>query len=211
MTSGRQYVDEAAALALPTLGFRRSKGRYRLALIDGVEGRIGLNTGNIALGTVSVHPSIAVNHRAIEREIVNREGQGDIDNATIVAHLGEVGPHPEVPDLIVNSKESAQDVLDYIVDRLTRYGIPWMREMATVVGLAAGLERFIAIEPEFRRPIAYRELGRPDLAIESIDRTLEAFDGLPNDGTVGRFRVFAGSLRPELVARLDGSGDIAGH
>lgn len=208
MTSGRQYVNEAAANALPALGFRRRKGLYRLPLADGVEGAIGLNTGNIAPGTVSVHPSISVNHRAIEREIIDRQGEGDIDNATIVAHLGVVGPQREVPDLIVHSRESAQEVLGYIADRLARFGIPWMEEMATLEGLAAGLERFFEIEPEFRRPIAYREIGRPDLAIEAIDRTLLEFEGLPNAGSVGRFRKLSSSLRPELLSLLESSRDI---
>jgi hypothetical protein len=147
-----------------------------------------------------VHPSIWVTHDSIEQEIVERGGHSTPSGPTIVAHIGEVGPNPQYPDLIVDSEATAREVLDYIVDRLERGGIPWMNEMATMEGLAAGLERYDQMEPMFPRPIAYREIGRPDLAIASIDRTLAEFAGLPDGGTVGRFRRFARSLRPELEA-----------
>lgn len=195
-------LDAEARSALPRLGFFHRKRRFRLQLADGVEGRVGLNRANMAPGTVSVQPFVSVHHERIERELARRLGDDVTDDATISAHLGEVGGREKYPDLIVSDSETAREVVEYVMDRLMRYGIPWMDAMVPLPGLAAGLERFLAGEPQFRRPIAYREIGRIDLAIDSIDRTLRWYGDAPNRGTAERFRDFAHTLRQELVAIL---------
>jgi hypothetical protein len=199
MTSATERLHRAASDVVPPLGFRGSRGLYRMTVGSGVTGKLGLNTGNVGPGAITVQPMISVRHDTIEREIAARVGLSSSSGPTIVAHLTELDPDDDVDELLVTSDESAMAVMENIGERLVRSGIPWIREMATMEGLASGLERFTSMEPMFPRPLAYRAIGRVDLAIASIDQTLQEFAGLPNTGTVARFRAFAESLRPDLV------------
>lgn len=197
MTSGRTLVENAAEAELPRLGFRRSKGIYVIDLALGVRGGVGLNVGNVSKGSVIVHPSITVTHDAVEREIAERGGHATPSGPTIVADLRELDEAAD-SEFLVSSDASARSALAYIAEKLDRFGIPWMREMATMEGLASGLERYLQMEPEFPRPIAYREIGRIDLAIASIEQTLSEYAGLPDETSIARFRKFASGLLPEL-------------
>jgi hypothetical protein len=159
----------AAKEALPQLGFRHRRGEFVLDLATGVVGLMGFNTGNVAPGTIIVAPIIAVRHDHIQREIVHRTGSGSAETATIAAHLWDMGPVEDVPELRVFDTESAAYVVELVCSQLRDYGIRWMWKLVDLRALVTALRRWTRPLPEYSLPLILRDLGEIKAALDVID------------------------------------------
>jgi hypothetical protein len=201
VTYTAKSLDALAAERLRDLGFRRKVTLVK-EIRPGVEGRVGLNTGHEP-GGLRLLTLVGLHHRGIEEELAGYFGYDRRHSVTAIAGLFDLFPDPPHWLVMVEDADSAEAAVATIRDGLIRFGLPWMESTAEPENLVAWLGQQDVGEPWLPLVLAQRDVGRPDLALATLDQYAEMARSDSPSGD--RVRRLDAGVRAQLESMVRGS------
>ena len=206
--SSRTHPGEVALCdALVGAGFKkRADGIFTIVLDDDVLGILGLNYASRAggPGELNMNPICGVRIQSLERSVADITGRkySQYMPATVSEPLRYLVPIELRMDWILtreNPEKNAAVIAD-ILASLESYGLPYMRERATLEAMAQAL---VAKEGHrwqtvFRAPVALWLLNRNEEALSAMEAQLTEI-GSQENAAYNDYRAFASALKRRIA------------
>jgi hypothetical protein len=164
------------------IGFRKRAGSdiYTIELADSILGWVGMNNASSggSAGELELWPIMGLRHQEVEQIDCELKGKepNDFHPPTVYWPLRYIMPE-ELREHWMFTPENAPEMARVVADEIEKWGVPWMREHATlekICELAEGDFGFPS-RLNYTRPVIWQLLGKPERAqalINEIDAGL---------------------------------------
>ena len=171
MTQRKVLVKALEAAARSTFiaaGFRRHGTVFATDIGPDVVFRVGLSPSSKRDGTLGVMPSIGVHHISLHKLLAELNGY-QYDPEVSDLGLGLPAVIPGKPQFVMETEDDAAPVVKAIVDGALEYGLPRLRQYATLHAIVEALPTFPGLPPrtyrEYLMPTGLYLLGRDSEAL----------------------------------------------
>jgi hypothetical protein len=194
----RKRVVESLFAELESSGFRLGKGNLIVQLSSEFTGNVGLNfTSHRTDGLIGLNPIMNIVCRQIEDVLVDlTEGAERRPVPSLTTALGYLTPEHRFLEWLFDPKASPADHVQEskrIAKAITLYGVPFLREHASLETVASCLEqsKFSFVErTDYHLPVAYRLLREEPKAAAFVQRRLADLNNR-TDMAANQYRQFA--------------------
>jgi hypothetical protein len=223
MATARRELIEAGLSAcrqrLEAMGFKRHEADiFTLPLAPRLFGRVGLGKGiHRGDGSMDITPVVGLLHQDVQRVVAAcaHLPYHRYSPATVVTNVGRLTPEARDIWIVFPPHESVEEPAAQVCQPISEYGIPWMREHASLAAIDELLSsgQFPSSPmSNFKRPVIAWMLGQADDARQMLRNELKRISesGGPNvAGALAVYERFAAALE-ERMARGAGTPRASG-
>jgi len=194
----KKRVVEYLSAELDSSDFRLGKGNLTVQLDSEFTGHVGFNFAlHRTDGLIGLNPIMNIVCRQIEDALIDlTEGAERRPVPSLTSALGYLTPEHRFLEWLFDPKASPADHVQEskrIAKGITLYGVPFLREYATLETVVTCLEqsKFSFVErANYHLPVAYRLVGEEQKAKAFVQRRLVDFNNR-TDLAANQYRQFA--------------------
>jgi hypothetical protein len=151
------------------IGFRKRAGIdiYTIELADSIIGWVGMNRASSggSAGELELWPIIGLRHQEVEQIVSELKGKepNDFHPATVFWPLRYIMPE-ELRQHWWFTPENAPEMARVVADAIEKWGLPWMREHASLAKICELAEDAFGEDSAlgYTRPVLWQLLGNPE-------------------------------------------------
>jgi hypothetical protein len=181
------------------IGFRKlaRDDIYTIELAESIIGIVGMNRASSGgrAGELELWPLMGLRHNEVQEIVSELKGKepGDFQPATVFWPLRYIMPE-ELREHWMFTPENAPEMARVVADAIEKWGLPWMREHASLEKICELAEGEFGFDSQlnYTRPVIWQLLDQPERA-KALINEVEA--GLTDNPYGVRFREYVAAFQ----------------
>jgi hypothetical protein len=191
-------ISRSVERELASLSFYKKQKAFLWDLAKGISGWVGFNVStNLPHDRVGVSPIVGLTYSPIE-DLVKKLCRPPFSHGpTLSTAVGYLTPESRFLEWVFDPTLDADPEIAKIIRAIQEYGVPFMREHASLHSIITELEgkRFTINDTRrYRSPAAYLLAGRKEEALRFVEQELKDLEGR-TDSAGAQFRDYAKALK----------------